>query len=145
MDSTLNTLQQQLACYRKLAQLAQIQHSCVEQNRTKDLMTILAQRQGVLDEIADLEQVIGPAKRRWTEYLGELAPNDRGVAESMMAETRKLLAEITAADTDDSLILQQRKLNVGRDLQRAAVAQRVNRTYAAAAYVKRPASMDLHK
>jgi len=145
MDPTLTALQQQLACYQKLAQLAEIQHTCVEQNRTKDLMSILGQRQGVLDEVADLEQVIGPAKRRWSDYLGELSAGDRVVAESMLAQTRQLLEKITATDTDDSLILQQRKLTIGREIHRTAVAQRVTRSYTATAYVKRPASMDLHK
>jgi len=145
MDPTLTALQRQLACYHKLAQLADVQHTCVEQNRTRDLMQILGQRQEVLDQIADLEQVIGPAKRRWSDYLTELPADDRGVAEKMLAETRQLLERITRVDTDDSLILQQRKLSVSRDVQRTIVAQRVNRSYAAAAYMKRPASVDVQK
>ncbi len=144
-NPTLTALQQQLACYQKLARLAELQHDCVEQSRTEDLLNILGQRQEVLDQVADLEQVIGPAKRRWSDYLVELAPADRGMAEEMMSETRRLLEKIMSSDKDDSLILQQRKLSVGREIQRTVTAQRASRSYATSAYGQRGSSMDLQK
>ena len=63
----------------------------------------------------------------------------------MLAETRKLLEQITLADRDDAMVLQQRKLNLGKQIGQAAAAKQVNRTYAAAAYGARQGNMDIQR
>jgi hypothetical protein len=83
------------------------------------------------------------AKRRGGEYVGGLGGDQRAQAERLLAETRRLLEEITTADRNDALILQQRKLNLGRQLNQATAAKQVNRNYAAAAYGTRTPRMDL--
>ena len=64
-SSILAALDQQLACYQRLAKLAEIQHEHVQQGRTEQLLEVLTQRQGVLDQIATLETTIRPARKRW--------------------------------------------------------------------------------
>ena len=85
--------------------------------------------------MAAFEQMIGPAKQHWSDYLGSARTRrPRGRAETLLAETRRLLEQITAADRNDALVLQQRKLNLGRQIHQATAARQVNRNYAAAAY-----------
>jgi hypothetical protein len=136
-------LQSQVACYEKLAKLAAAQHLHVQKGETDELLDVLQRRQGVLDQISAYEQTIGPAKRRWTDYLGELDIEQRSEAETLLAETRRLLEQITTADRNDTIVLQQRKLNLGRQINKTVVARNINKTYAAAAYGKRPAKMDI--
>jgi hypothetical protein len=105
----------------------------------------LGQRQELLNQISQLEQLISPAKKRWQEYLGELASDRRAAAESFLAETRRLLEQITSADRDDALVLQQRKLSLGRQISQAGSARQVNRSYATAAYGRRAGTVDLQR
>jgi hypothetical protein len=142
-DSTILALEEQVGCYRRLAKLAEIQHEHVQHSRTEELLDVLTKRQLVLDDIGRLEGVVGPTKRAWTEYVAGLDAARRGRAERALAESRRLLEEITAADRNDALVLQQRKLNLGRQISQASAAKQVNRTYAAAAYGTRPARMDI--
>ena len=44
-----------------------------------------------------------------------------------------------------AIVLQQRKLNLGRQIKAASAAKQVNRTYATAAYGNRPATMDVQR
>jgi hypothetical protein len=67
------------------------------------------------------------------------------VAERLMAETRRLLEEITTADRNDALILQQRKLNLGKQISQATAARQVNRNYAVAAYGAKTSRMDVRQ
>ena len=53
-----------------------------------------------------------------------------------------MLEQITAADRDE-LVLQQRKLNLGRQIGQTDAARQVNRTYAAAAYGRKAPRMDV--
>ena len=144
-EPILAALDEQVGCYRTLAKLADAQHECVQQSQTEKLLEILSRRQEVLDRIADFERMIAPAKRRWTEYRERLTPGLREKADALLAETRRLLEQITSSDRDDALVLQQRKLDLGKQINQAAAARSVNRTYAAAAYgVPRP-SMDIQQ
>jgi hypothetical protein len=51
-----------------------------------------------------------------------------------MNETVTLLEQITAADKNDVLTLQQQQLNIGRQIGKVAAGRTVNRAYATAAY-----------
>ena len=144
--SILDALKTQVDCYRRLAKLAEIQHEHVQQARTEQLLEVLGLRQEVLEQVGACERAIAPAKRQWGEYVASLAPGERKEAETLMAETRRLLEEVTTADRNDALVLQQRKLSLGSQIGKATAARQVNRNYAAAAYGARgPARMDLQQ
>src|ERR1700712_5213952 len=113
-DPVIAALEDQVGCYQRLAKLAEIQHEHVQNSQTDQLLNVLSRRQEVLDQVADLEQMIGPAKRRWTDFVTELPTEMRSSAEGLLAETRRLLEQITTADRNDAIVLQQRKLNLGK-------------------------------
>jgi len=142
-DTVIQALRDQVACYQRLAKLAELQHEHVQQSQTEALLEILARRQEVLDQVHRLEQIIVTAKRRWGDYVVGLRSDERALAEKLLAETRRLLEEITAADRNDALILQQRKLNLGKQINQASAAKQVNRNYAAAAYGTKVSRMDV--
>ena len=147
-DQTISALTTQVECYRRLAKLAQTQHEHVQQGEVEALLEVLAARQGVLDQITELERTISPAKKRWCEYASALNPDSRAMAEELLGETRRLLEQITAADRDDAMVLQQQKLNVGRQIGQASAARTVGRGYAAAAGgygPQRRSSMDVQR
>jgi hypothetical protein len=138
-------LEQQVACYRTLARLAAAQREHVQQSHMEALLAVLKNRQEILDELARLEQVIGPAKKQWPAFVGSIDSDSRQRAEEMLAETRRLLEQIMASDRTDVLALQQRKLNVGRQINQARGARQVNRNYATAAYGHRAPRVDLSR
>jgi hypothetical protein len=142
-ESIIPALRHQLECYRRLEKLAMVQHECVQQGQTEELLELLTARQEVLDQIAALQQSLEPARQRWQQFLEQIEPPQRGEAEEMMAESRRLLESIMAADRNDVLVLQQRKLNLGRQINEARAARQVNRSYGLAAYGAASARVDL--
>ena len=144
-DPVISALTEQVSGYRRLAKLAETQHQYVQQSQTERLLEVLNRRQEVLDQVATLELALAPAKGRWAAYLDGLPPARKPEVETLLAEKRRLLEEITAADKDDALVLQQRKISLGRQIGQAGAAKAVNRTYAAAAYGARPPRMDVQR
>lgn len=142
-DPIMDALTEQVACYRRLSKLAMIQHDHIQHQRTEELLTVLHQRQAVLDQLAALEKQIAPAKANWPHYLSAMPEPSQKQAESLLAETRQLLEKITSADRNDVMVLQQRKLNIGRQIRNATAARQVNRTYSTAAYGAARPRMDL--
>ena len=141
----ISALREQVDCYRRLAKLAEVQHAHVQQSQTEQLLMVLAMRQELLDQLKLHEQTVGPERKRWSQFLCELPGTDRSTAESLLAETRRLLEEITTADRNDALVLQQQKLNLGRQINQASAARQVNRNYAASAYGARPSRLDVQR
>jgi hypothetical protein len=148
MTATISALTRQVECYQRLAKLAQTQHEHVQQGQVEALLEVLAARQEVLDQITALERDLAPARKRWGEYVQSLDDAARPLAERLLNEMRLLLEQITAADRDDALILQQQKLNVGRQIGQASAARVVGRGYAAAAGAydrQRQSNMDVQQ
>lgn len=145
VDAGLEALEEQVVLYRRLAKLAEQQHEHVQQGQTEELLAVLAARQQVLDLLNVQEQTVAPIRRDWSGYLSRLSPALRQRAEDAMSESRQLLEEITTADRNDAMVLQQRKLNLGRQISQARAARQVNRTYATAAYGQKASSLDVSK
>jgi hypothetical protein len=136
-------LREQVDCYRRLVKLADLQHMHVQQSQTEQLLEVLASRQLVLEQLTFFERTIAPQRRRWAEFLCELTSTAREAAERLLSETRRLLEQITTADRNDALVLQQQKLNLGRQINQAAAARQVNRNYAASAYAAPRSRVDV--
>src|SRR5205809_4306316 len=101
-NSIISALEQQVACYRTLARLAEAQREHVQQSHMEALLGVLKNRQEILDQLARLEMIVSPAKRRWSDFLGEIEADVRARAETMVAETRRLLEQIMASDRTDA-------------------------------------------
>jgi hypothetical protein len=133
-DNMLDALEEQVSCYQRLAKLARIQHEHIQQSQTDALLDVLKSRQAVLDEIGRLERTVAPIKQSWNEFARTLEEPNRGRAEALVSEARELLREITECDRNDVLVLQQRTLNLGKQINQATAARKVNTKYATAAY-----------
>jgi hypothetical protein len=144
-DPIILALESQVGWYNKLAKLAELQHVYVQKGETDELLTVLQKRQEVLDQISALEQTIGPVKRTWNDYLAGLPAEDRVEAERLLGETRRLLEQITTADRNDSIVLQQRKMNLALQINKTTVARKVNKNYAAAAYGTKRSIVDIQQ
>ena len=136
MDPTtiLEDCHAQVDWYGKLLKLAQLQHALVEQERTDDLLVVLDRRQKIVEQLTLIEGRLRPVKSEWHAIAPTIDVERRATIESKFAAARDLLAQITRSDQDDALLLQQRKLAVGRQLQKTTAAKQVNRGYAANAY-----------
>lgn len=133
-NSSISALCKELECYRRLLKLSDRQRDVIHQNQTDELMAILEHRSAILSELSSLQAEVAPLRRNWAELSSKMEEEVRQNVQSMLAETRLLLEQITAADQDDVMILQQRKLNVGKQLHATTNARVINRKFAAAAY-----------
>lgn len=133
-NSSVSALCRELECYRRLLKLSDRQRDVIHQNQTDELMAILERRSEILSELSALQHEVAPLRRNWAEISGTMSDEERQNVQAMLSETRLLLERITSADQDDVLILQQRKLNVGKQLQATTNARVINRKFAAAAY-----------
>lgn len=130
----IEVLNKLVELYERLLRLAAQQREFVQLDQTDELLDVLTKRAGVVEQITKLEGALRPTRMNWPEVSQSLEASVRTQAEELLSRTRTLLAEVNAADTDDALILQQRKINVGRQLAAARSGTRANAQYATGAY-----------
>ncbi len=136
-------LQKLVELYDKLLKLAELQHVHVAGEQTDELLEVLQLREQVVTQITGIESKLKAVRQQWPTISAGFPEADRALAESLFGQTRELLERVTAADQDDALLLQQRKLSVGRQLTQARDGRRVNQNYAASAYAGASGNTDV--
>ncbi|UCG33044.1 MAG: flagellar export chaperone FlgN [Phycisphaerales bacterium] len=132
-DELLALLDKQLNLYQKLNAMAVQQHALVSEEDPAALLVLLAERQRLLDELAELDAKIAPVRREWDRISPTLSVSARRRAKAAFQESRQLLEEIIASDQKDTELLEGRKINVQAALQTIGAAQQAHAAYGAQA------------
>jgi hypothetical protein len=115
--------------YTQILALCRQQSQFVATGETESLMTILAARNRLLDQVAPLDKELQPFKGRWQQILDGLPPKDRALVGGLLKDVQQLLADILAADEQDKASLVRQKEVVGAELSRTVSGATLNRAY----------------
>ena len=137
-SAILESLSDQLDCYRRMAHMAGEQSRAIFGGETDKLLAVLERREALTARAAELETTIGPFKRGWPRSADAMEDADRDEAQRLLGEIKRTLADLTKRDDKDAATLRARLAMTGGELEKAKVDDRhvrqINRRYAAAAY-----------
>jgi len=131
-QQVLELLQQQLALYGRLRELAGEQRRSAAGGDASGLLSVLSARQAIVDRLTALEARLGPLRRDWPDIHRGLAPSLRQRADQMVGEVDRLLREIIESDRQDGDMLTARRVRTERALAALGAGQRVNSAYGSA-------------
>ncbi len=129
VSTVTRALSGQKELYIQLLALAHQQSRYVAAGESESLMTVLAARSRLIDQVAPLDKQLQPYKGRWQEVLDELPPVDRQTVASLLKEVQQLLSDILVQDEQDKESLTRQKSDVGTQLSRAVTGAVLNRAY----------------
>ncbi len=107
---------------------------CVQQaeyltsERAGALLTVLEERQGLIEELNELSVGLEPFRNAWPEIWGVLDDAERGEVQEMVRGIQQVVNDVMERDADDQKSLQAEKsrlqeelgsMNTARDSQRA--------------------------
>jgi len=124
-----SALSQQKSLYQQLLALARQQSEFVANGQSEELMSVLAARSRLIDEIAPLDLQLQPYKGRWQEVLDSLAPADREPIATLLRDVQQLLGQILAQDEIDRESLNRQKTQIGSELNRTVHGAVLNKAY----------------
>ena len=125
----VRALSGQRALYVQILALARQQSTYVATGESEALMTVLAARNRLIEQVAPLDRDLRPFKGRWQEVLDGLPAADRQSVGRLLQEVQQLLGEILSQDEKDKDTLIRQKTGVGAQLQRAVSGAALNRAY----------------
>src|SRR3954471_5346644 len=107
--TVVRALSGQKALYLQIFALAQQQTAYVATGENEALMTVLAARNRLIEQVTPLDRQLQPYKGRWQEVLDGLPTADRQAVGRLLQEVQRLLGEILSQDERDkeSLIRQK--------------------------------------
>jgi len=136
----LSDLASQVGHYEQLLKLASRQRDLIAGDRADELLILLGERETVIAKMNLLDQRLRPVRAEWASVSGSLDAEVRQQAQAMFEKLRDLLGKITSSDADDALVLQQKKLDVRKQINATGQQLQVTRHYAADAYASQAKS-----
>lgn len=122
-------LDEQCRLYEQLDELSQHQSVCVESGETELLLDVLAQRQGVVEQVTEVNGLLEPFVSKWDSLSEALDDTQRESLRAKLSRLDELVDQITKRDEADRVKLEAQKGRVAEELGGA-----VRQKNAAAAY-----------
>lgn len=128
----LELMRHQRTLYRRLRFLAERQQALVCDGAGEALLSVLAERQRLVDGLMGLGARLAPYREHWTEFYASLDEVVRHEVAEMLEEVNQSLGLILQSDSRDSALLTARKQAVADELSGCGAAGRASAAYAAA-------------
>ena len=133
-------LNEQRVHYRKLRLLTQRQRSLVLDDDPQALLSLLADRQRVVDDLTALNARLAPFRREWTRVFDGLDPHTRRDVKELLEESNELLASVMTSDRQDSEMLGARRQSAAAGMSATRLAGRASAAYASSTALVGPAA-----
>jgi hypothetical protein len=131
-------LQRQRDLYTQLRGLSADQSDHVQRGSAEALLGILAQRQRLIDELAAINEELGPYRQSWGRVWQQVPQAQQPQVNALLAELDGLLKGIIDQDERDRRQLQAAKQQVGHELKKMSAGNNAvgayNRRTAGVAY-----------
>jgi len=130
---TLALLTEQRDLCRRLSGFAQAQHSLITGNEPERLLTLLADRQQLLDRLSLVGTRLRPLQQNWRAVREGLSGHQAQMADALIAEVNQLLAGILHADETDAQLLSAKKNATAQAMGEVSRGRQAGAAYAAMA------------
>ncbi|MFW6059651.1 MAG: flagellar export chaperone FlgN [Phycisphaeraceae bacterium] len=135
----IERLSQQRDLYQQLKALSDQQGQLIADGQGEQLLAVLAQRQGLVDQLAQLNEQLAPFKEHWPTLSDQLDAAQRQQVNGLLEEVETLLESIIQQDDRHREQLQAAKQQIGRQLEQTHTAGRALNAYKPAGAGNAPA------
>lgn len=138
----LELLARQRDLYRTLRALAERQRVLITSSRSEELLTVLTERQKVVDQLTSLDPQVKALREQWQTVYWMMTGSQRKTADTLVREVQLLLSEILAGDEQDARLLSARITDNRRESLAMAESKRAHMAYGVATAGNRVATGD---
>lgn len=125
----IELLGEQRDIYAQLQELSEKQATLVENGDAESLLTLLAERQTLIDKLTQLNGRVEPYKQNWPTLWSQLdAPAQRRV-QGLIDQVQSLLDRIVTQDERDRAVLSEQRERIGAQITHASKGAAVNQAY----------------
>lgn len=127
----IDLLDKQLNIYQRLRQLSGQQSRLIADQSPEALMSLLAQRQELIDQLVDISAQVEPYRAHWPEFWSHLADATRQDVRGRIDAVRSELDAVIAQDERDRKALAAGRDAVSNSLKHVRLGTAAGRAYGA--------------
>lgn len=135
-DQLIDMLTRQRDLYRSLDGLSGKQQQIVAEGQAEQLLSVLSERQVIVDQLTKINQDLSPLRGRMTEIADATTDAKRQSLRSLVDDVQSMLESIIQRDEEDRQTLEASKAQVGQELAKVKTAPAAINAYKANAYAK---------
>jgi len=128
-DEFARLLDRQKAICLRLTECSQKQGEMLHSERAEDLLVLLADRQGLIDELTELGASMEPYRMAWPDLWSRLDGQRRQQFDRMIEEVQTLVDRIIASDRKDQFVLQKERSRIEREMKTVATGKATTGAY----------------
>ncbi len=115
--------------YRQLKTLSEQQTRCIREGSTEQLLSVLSDRQSVIEALSTANTELAPYRDRWGDLTTSAAPEQRQQVRDALDEIERVLGEIVEQDERDRTELRGVQQQIGAQLKHVGQASQAIRAY----------------
>ncbi len=121
-DQLIDMLTRQRDLYRSLDGLSGKQQEIIATGQAEQLLSVLSERQVIVDQLTKINQDLAPLRGRMTEIADATTDAKRQSLRSLVDDVQTLLESIIHRDEEDRQTLEASKAAVGQELAKVKTA-----------------------
>lgn len=133
VERLIELLTEQRDHYQRLRRLSEQQRSLICGDRPEQLLSILQERQALVNALTRLNAHLAPFRREWDEMYAALPETARHAAGTLLTEINAALQVILQNDQQDGDLLAAKKQLVADELSELGGSRAASAAYARAA------------
>jgi len=118
-DDVMTLLREQAVLYGRLEAYSRRQRQLVSEDDVGPLLTLLAERQKLSQELTMIASRLAPARHEWSVFRKRLTPEQQKEADTLIEAAGVGLRKVIAEDEQDARVLSGRRQVVAGTLQSA--------------------------
>ncbi|MCK6455014.1 MAG: hypothetical protein L6Q92_00585 [Phycisphaerae bacterium] len=134
-EHLMRLLERQRDAHRRLRELADRQRSLLDADDPTALLSVLADRQRVVEELRACSVGLSPFRQSWTTVVAAMSADARARVRGLIEENERTLASVIRDDATDVERLTQSRRQLAGEMARCADGSRAARAYGPAAAV----------
>ncbi len=129
VSTMLSLLNGQRDLYHQLKALSQQQTRCIREGSTEQLLSVLSERQAVIEALSRSNAELAPYRDKWGELTAAAEPQQRQQVRETLDEIERVLKEVVEQDERDRVELKGAQQQIGAQLTQVNKAGRAINAY----------------
>ncbi len=129
VSNMLSLLNGQRDLYHQLKALSEQQTRCIREGSTEQLLSVLSERQAVIEALSRSNAELAPYRDKWGELTATADPRQRQQVRETLDEIERVLKEVVEQDERDRVELKGAQQQIGAQLTQVNKAGRAISAY----------------
>lgn len=141
-EGLVSLVGEQIGLYQRLEELSLRQHELVESEDTDALLSVLTERQRLIEDITNVASRMTPYRARWDDHVGRLAEGEREALRRGLDDLASMMARIADRDEHDRRTMEDRRQRVQTQISGVKRGGAAVRSYGQASAPRGPRFQD---